>query len=226
FLDLKSLVAGRLVPLIATVVALSFVLLLLVFRSVLVPLKAAIVNGLSIAAAYGAVVAAFQWGWGDRLLGLDGPVAIVSFVPMVMFAILFGLSMDYEEFLLDRDTVESVATGIRSTARVITSAALVMIAVFLSFVLNESSTVKMIGFGLAVAVLVDATVVRIVLVPSTMVLLGHANWWLPGWLNRILPGLDIEGEGSLPPIEPREPYQVFKMAHDGHSKRRLRLPPR
>ncbi len=235
FLDLKSLVAGRLVPLIATVVALSFVLLLLVFRSVLVPLKAAIVNGLSIAAAYGAVVAAFQWGWGDRLLGLDGPVAIVSFVPMVMFAILFGLSMDYEvfllsrvreEYLVDRDTVESVATGIRSTARVITSAALVMIAVFLSFVLNESSTVKMIGFGLAVAVLVDATVVRIVLVPSTMVLLGHANWWLPGWLNRILPGLDIEGEGSLPPIEPREPYQVFKMAHDGHSKRRLRLPPR
>ncbi|HZP89903.1 MAG TPA: MMPL family transporter [Actinomycetota bacterium] len=235
FVDLKSLVAGRLIPLIATVVALSFVLLLLVFRSILVPLKAAIVNGLSIAAAYGAVVAAFQWGWGDRVLGLGGPVPIVSFVPMVMFAILFGLSMDYEvfllsrvreEYLVDRDTVESVATGIRSTARVITSAALVMIAVFLSFVLNESSTVKMIGFGLAVAVLVDATVVRIVLVPSTMVLLGHANWWLPAWLNRILPGLDIEGEGSLPPIEPREPYQVLKMAHNGHSRRRLRLPPR
>jgi len=235
FVDLKSLVAGRLIPLIASVVALSFVLLLLVFRSILVPLKAAIVNGLSIAAAYGAVVAAFQWGWGDRALGLGGPVPIVSFVPMVMFAILFGLSMDYEvfllsrvreEYLIDRDTVESVATGIRSTARVITSAALVMIAVFLSFVLNESSTVKMIGFGLAVAVLVDATIVRIVLVPSTMVLLGHANWWLPSWLNRILPGLDIEGEGSLPPIEPREPYQVFKVAHNGHSKRRLRLPRR
>jgi RND superfamily putative drug exporter len=216
FMDLSHRVTSRLLPLIATVVAMSFLLLLLVFRSLLVPIKAAVLNGLSICAAYGAVVAVFQWGWGAGLLSLDGTVSIISFVPMVMFAILFGLSMDYEvfllsrireEYLVDRDTVESVATGIRSTARVITSAALVMIAVFLSFVLNESSTVKMIGFGLAVAVLVDATIVRIVLVPATMVLLGHANWWLPRRLNRLLPHLDIEGEGALPATEPLEQAQ-------------------
>jgi RND superfamily putative drug exporter len=113
---------------------------------------------------------------------------------------VFLLSRIREEYLVDRDTVESVVVGIRSTARVITSAAMVMIAVFLAFMLNESVTVKMIGFGLAVAVLVDATVVRIVLVPSTMVLLGHANWWLPRWLDRILPHLEIEGESGLPPV--------------------------
>jgi RND superfamily putative drug exporter len=230
-IDLSHRVAGRLPLLIATVVALSFVLLLLVFRSILVPVKAAILNTLSICAAYGAVVAVFQWGWGTKPIGLTGAVAIVSFVPMVMFAILFGLSMDYEvfllsrireEYLVDRDTVESVAVGIRSTARVITSAALVMIAVFLSFMLNESTTVKMIGFGLAVAVLVDATVVRIVLVPSTMVLLGHANWWLPRWLDRILPHFDIEGEAGLPPVEPRERGAPgFGYSPNGHDKRRL-----
>jgi len=209
--DLADRVAFRLPILIATVVALSFVLLMLVFRSILVPLKAAILNGLSICAAYGAVVAVFQWGWGSELIGVDATLSIVSYVPMIMFAILFGLSMDYEvfllsrvreEYLIDRDTVESVAVGIRSTARVITSAALVMIAVFLAFLLNESTTVKMIGFGLAVAVLIDATVVRVVLVPATMVLLGHANWWLPRWLDRALPSLHIEGERGLPPVRP------------------------
>jgi len=215
-LDLTDRVAARLPLLIGVVVALSFVLLLLVFRSILVPVKAAVLNALSICAAYGAVVAVFQWGWGAGLIGVDHTVRIVSFVPMVMFAILFGLSMDYEvfllsrvreEYLVDRDTVESVAVGIRSTARVITSAALVMIAVFLAFLLNESTTVKMIGFGLAIAVLVDATVARIVLVPSTMVLLGHANWWIPRWLERVLPPVYIEGEAALTPSErtPRSP---------------------
>ncbi len=215
-LDLSDRVAGRLPALIVVVVALSFVLLLLVFRSILVPVKAAVLNALSICAAYGAVVAVFQWGWGAELIRVDHTVRIVSFVPMVMFAILFGLSMDYEVFLLsrvreaylvDRDTVESVAVGIRSTARVITSAALVMIAVFLAFLLNESTTVKMIGFGLAVAVLIDATVARIVLVPATMVLLGHANWWLPRWLERVLPAVYIEGEAALTRSErtPRSP---------------------
>jgi RND superfamily putative drug exporter len=215
-LDLTDRVAARLPLLIGVVVALSFVLLLLVFRSILVPVKAAVLNALSICAAYGAVVAVFQWGWGAGLIGVDHTVRIVSFVPMVMFAILFGLSMDYEvfllsrvreEYLVDRDTVESVAVGIRSTARVITSAALVMIAVFLAFLLNESTTVKMIGFGLAIAVLVDATVARIVLVPSTMVLLGHANWWIPRWLERVLPPVHIEGEAALTPSErtPRSP---------------------
>ncbi len=234
-MDMSHRVTGRLLPLIATVVAMSFLLLLLVFRSILVPVKAAILNGLSICAAYGAVVAVFQWGWGARLIGLHGTMPIVSFLPTVMFAILFGLSMDYEvfllsrireEYLIDRDTVESVATGIRSTARVITSAALVMIAVFLSFVLNEGSTVKMIGFGLAVAVLVDATIVRMVLVPSTMVLLGHANWWLPRWLDRALPHFDIEGEGALPPVEARAPHPMLEFSDDGHSKHSLCLPPR
>ncbi|MEW6059641.1 MAG: MMPL family transporter [Actinomycetota bacterium] len=234
-MDMSNRVTSRLLPLIAAVVAMSFILLLLVFRSILVPVKAAILNGLSICAAYGAVVAVFQWGWGGGLLGLEETVSIVSFIPMVMFAILFGLSMDYEvfllsrireEYLVDRDTVESVAAGIRSTARVITSAALVMIAVFLAFVLNESSTVKMIGFGLAVAVLVDATIVRIVLVPSTMVLLGHANWWLPRWLDRVLPHFDIEGEGALPPIEPLAPQPSLELSDDGQSKHSLCLPPR
>lgn len=209
-LDLSERVAGRLPALIAVVVALSFVLLLLVFRSILVPVKAAALNALSICAAYGAVVAVFQWGWGAGLIGVDHTVRIVSFVPMVMFAILFGLSMDYEvfllsrvreEYLVDRETVESVVVGIRSTARVITSAALVMIAVFLAFLLNESTTVKMIGFGLAIAVFIDATVARIVLVPATMVLLGHANWWVPRWLERVLPAVHIEGEEALTPSE-------------------------
>jgi putative drug exporter of the RND superfamily len=231
FIDLSDRVAGRLPYLIATVIALSFVLLFLVFRSILVPVKAAILNALSIAAAYGVVVAVFQWGWGLPLLGLDQTVPIVSFVPMVMFAILFGLSMDYEvfllsrireEYLVDRDTIESVAAGIRSTARVITSAALVMIAVFLSFVLNESSTVKMIGLGLATAVLIDATVVRMVLVPATMVLLGHANWWLPTWLDRIVPHLEIEGETGLPPVEPREPIPTTTFSPDGERNRARR----
>ncbi|HET9724970.1 MAG TPA: MMPL family transporter [Actinomycetota bacterium] len=223
-IDLADRVAGRLWLLIATVVGLSFVLLMLVFRSVLVPVKAAILNGLSICAAYGAVVAVFQWGWGSESLGVGQTVSIVSFVPMVMFAILFGLSMDYEvfllsrireEYLVDRDTVESVAVGIRSTARVITSAALVMIAVFLAFLLSESITVRMVGFGLAVAVLIDATIVRIVLVPATMVLLGHANWWLPRWLERILPRVHIEGEGALPAPIPSEPIRTTEFSHDG-----------
>jgi RND superfamily putative drug exporter len=227
-IDLADRVAGRLWLLIVVVVSLSFVLLMLVFRSILVPVKAAILNGLSICAAYGAVVAVFQWGWGGEWLGLEETLAIVSYVPMIMFAILFGLSMDYEvfllsrireEYLVDRDTVESVAVGIRSTARVITSAALVMIAVFLAFILNESTIVKMIGFGLAVAVFIDATVVRIVLVPSTMVLLGHANWWIPRWLDRILPPVHIEGESALPPLEPREPIGAEALPLGGQAER-------
>ena len=236
-IDLASRVAGRLPALIAAVVGLSFILLLLLFRSVLVPLKAAVLNGLSICAAYGVVVAVFQWGWGASALGLASTVRIVSFVPMVMFAILFGLSMDYEvfllsrireEYLVDHDTVKSVATGIRVSARVVTSAALVMIAVFLSFLLTESMTVKMIGFGLAIAVLVDATVVRIVLLPSAMVLLGDANWWLPRWLDRLLPHLELEGERSLRPVEPGEapgvPPALVRSADRSRAGPRSRLP--
>ncbi len=216
FIDLSERIAQRLPYFIGAVIALSFLLLMLVFRSLLVPLKAAIMNVLSIGAAYGVMVAVFQKGWGAGLFDVHAPLPIVSFIPMFMFAILFGLSMDYEVFLLSRireeylvaeDNTESIVVGITTTARVITSAALVMIAVFLSFVFGDDPSVKMIGLGLATAIFVDATIVRMVLVPSTMKLLGKANWWLPAWLDRMIPNLDIEGESRLPAeqLEPPEP---------------------
>jgi RND superfamily putative drug exporter len=210
-----------LVLFIATVVALSFLLLMCVFRSVLVPLKAAVMNGLSIGAAYGVVVAIFQKGWGASLIGVHAKIPIVSFVPMFMFAVLFGLSMDYEVFLLSRireeyltthDNTESIVTGIATTARVITSAALIMMSVFLAFVLGDNPTIKMFGIGLASAVFVDATIVRVVLVPATMRLIGDANWWLPRWLERALPNLDIEGEHFLP--EPQYEIGPEPTPHD------------
>jgi putative drug exporter of the RND superfamily len=210
FVDLGERIQDRLPLFIGAVVGLSFILLMMVFRSILVPLKAAIMNLLSIAAAYGVIVAIFQWGWLKGIVGLDETVPIVSFVPMMMFAILFGLSMDYEVFLLSRireeyyeskDNLRSVIDGLAATARVITSAALIMISVFLSFVGNPDPTVKMFGVGLAVAVFVDATLVRLVLVPATMELLGPANWWLPKWLGRILPKIRIE-QGAPPKPAP------------------------
>jgi len=210
FGDVANRVSQRLPWFIAAVVVLSVLLLTLVFRSVLVPIKAALLNLLSIGAAYGVLVMVFQWGWGKGLIGLETTVPIVSFIPMFMFAVLFGLSMDYEVFLLSRvredyiatgDNDASVISGIASTARVITSAALIMISVFGGFVLGDDPTIKMMGLGLAVAIFVDATIVRIVLVPATMKLMGDANWWLPGWLDRILPTIDIEGESGLPERE-------------------------
>jgi RND superfamily putative drug exporter len=153
--------------------------------------------------ADGVVVAVFQWGWGRSLIGLDEAVPIASFVPMMMFAILFGLSMDYEVFILSRireeyhrghSNIDSVVEGLGATAKVITAAALIMISVFLGFVASEDPVVKMMGVGLATAVAVDATIVRMVLVPSTMALVGDPNWWLPRWLDRILPRLDLEAE--------------------------------
>jgi putative drug exporter of the RND superfamily len=205
FIDLSARISGRLPVFIVGVVALSFILLLVVFHSVLVPLQAAVMNILSIGAAYGVVVAVFQWGWAKGLFGLHSTVPIVSFVPMMMFAILFGLSMDYEVFLLSRvreqwvatgDSRASVVGGLASTARVITSAAVIMVSVFLSFLLVDDPTVKMIGLGLAAAVFFDATVIRMMLVPATMALLGRANWWMPKTLDRVLPRLDFEG-GSV-----------------------------
>ena len=210
FSDMGERVTDLLPWFIAAVILLSFVLLMLVFRSILVPLKAAILNLLSIGAAYGVLVAVFQWGWGAGLIGLESTVPIVSFMPMFMFAILFGLSMDYEVFLLSRvreeylltgDNERSVIHGIASTARVITSAALIMISVFLGFVLGDDPAIKMMGLGLATAIFVDATIVRLILVPATMKLMGDANWWLPGWLDRIMPTIDIEGEAGLPAPE-------------------------
>ncbi|MGI9641482.1 MAG: MMPL family transporter [Acidimicrobiia bacterium] len=215
FADMGAQVQSRLLLFVAAVILLSFVLLVVLFRSILVPLKAAILNLLSIGAAYGVLVVVFQWGWGKDLIGLEATLPIISFLPLFMFAVLFGLSMDYEVFLLSRireeykatgDNDESVIRGIASTARVITSAALIMVAVFIGFVLGDDPTIKMMGLGLAVAILVDATVVRLVLLPATMKLLGDANWWLPAWLDRILPTIDIDGKEEVTVDEPeREP---------------------
>jgi RND superfamily putative drug exporter len=207
-IDLTDRMNSRLLLVIGAVVIGAFILLMMVFRSILVPLKAAIMNLLSIGAAYGVIVAVFQWGWGKNLIGLRETIPIVAFVPVMMFAILFGLSMDYEVFLLSRireefdksgNNREAVAIGLAKTARVITSAALIMIAVFLSFVTSDSPTVKMIGLGLAVAVAVDATIVRLMLVPATMELLGNANWWLPKPLEKLLPHINVEGTPSPAP---------------------------
>jgi RND superfamily putative drug exporter len=201
-IDLTTRASDRLLWFMLTIIGLSVGLLMLVFRSVWVPVKAAAMNLLSVGAGYGAVVAVFQWGWLRGLFGLDQPVPVVSMVPMIMFAVLFGLSMDYEVFLLSRareeyvrtgDNTESVISGVATTARVITSAALIMIVVFLGFAMGDTLIIQQIGLGLAVAVAVDATIVRVILVPSTMVLLGDRNWRLPRWLDRILPHLDIEG---------------------------------
>ncbi|MEX5637916.1 MMPL family transporter [Parafrankia sp. FMc2] len=203
FADLSDLLAERLWWVVGFVVGVSILLLTIVFRSPVVALKAAAMNLLSIAAAYGVVTAVFQWGWGTDLLGLPHSVPMSSWLPVLMFTVLFGLSMDYEVFLLSRiredwlatrDPQGSVVRGLTSTARVITSAALIMIAVFAGFALDPDVTVKMVGVGMAVAVLVDATVIRLVLVPATMALLGRANWWLPRWFDRMLPQVDIHGE--------------------------------
>ena len=215
-IDIGNQIADRLPYFIGAVVLLSFLLLMLVFHSVLVPLTAAVMNLLSVGAAYGVIVAVFQWGWGIDLVGLQDTVPIVSFVPMMMFAVLFGLSMDYQVFLLTRvreeyaktgDSREGVVLGLTRTARVITSAALIMIFVFGAFVLNFSAEVKMFGLGLAFAVLVDATVVRMMLVPSIMEILGDANWWFPRWLAW-LPRLDIDAEPASDDVSPGAPALV------------------
>ncbi|HEU4545525.1 MAG TPA: MMPL family transporter, partial [Microlunatus sp.] len=216
FADVGARVNERLPVLIAAVLTMSFILLMLVFRSVLVPLKAVVLNLLSIGAAYGVMVMVFQWGWAAGLIGLESTVPIVSFIPMFMFAILFGLSMDYEVVLRSRVREECVATGdnkrsivggISSTGRVITSAALIMISVFLAFVFGEDAATKMFGLGLATAIFVDATLVRMVLVPATMTLLGDANWWIPRTLDRRRPSLRHEGK-DLPSDQREQPSLI------------------
>ncbi|MFF3307776.1 MMPL family transporter [Streptomyces sp. NPDC002952] len=201
--DFRDIVSSRLPLIIAVVVALAFLVILIVFRGLLVALKAAVLNVLSIAASYGVVVAVFQWGWGGPALGVSGKVPIESYVPMMMFAIIFGLSMDYEIFLLSRvheawlrtgDAGASVAHALEITARVITCAALIMVSVFAAFIVSDNIVVKMLGLGLAVSVLIDATVVRLLLVPAVMTLLGPHAWWTPRWLDRALPHIDPEGE--------------------------------
>ncbi|PIM68818.1 transporter [Streptomyces sp. JV178] len=201
--DFRDIVASRLAVIIAVVVALAFLIILAVFRGPLVALKAAVLNVLSIGASYGVVVAVFQWGWGGPSLGVNGKVPIESYVPMMMFAIIFGLSMDYEIFLLSRvheawrrtgDARASVAHALEITARVITCAALIMVSVFAAFILSDNIVVKMLGLGLAVSVLIDATVVRLLMVPAVMTLLGSHAWWTPRWLDRVLPHINAEGD--------------------------------
>ncbi len=209
FVDIGHRITERMPYLFAGVIGISFLLLMTVFRSVVIAVKAAILNMLSIGAAFGVVVAVFQWGFLADLVGIkEGPIE--TFLPMILFAILFGLSMDYEVFLISRVREEyvrtganglAVANGLAATARVISAAAAIMVVVFLSFVTLPDRTIKEFGVGLATAVFIDATVVRLILVPSAMELLGRANWWFPRWLDRILPRIDVdvpEGAGTVP----------------------------
>jgi RND superfamily putative drug exporter len=201
-IDTTSDITGTLPLLVGGVVGLSLLLLLFVFRSVTIAVKAAVMNILSIGAAYGVVALALEGGTFGGLLGIDTATPLPAFVPVLMFAILFGLSMDYEVFLLSRirehwlrthDNSRAVAEGLAATARVITAAAAIMVAVFSAFVLSTDIILKALGVGLATAILVDATIVRMLLVPATMQILGTANWWLPGWLDRRLPDFHVEG---------------------------------
>jgi len=205
FADISGMLSERLWLVVGFVVSVSVLLLAMMFRSVVVPVKAAVMNLLSIAASYGVLVAIFQWGWGGSVLGVDHAVAVSSWIPILNFAILFGLSMDYEVFLLSRiredwlrtgDATGSVERGLAATGRVISSAAAIMVVVFLGFSTEADTVVKQLGLGMAVAIVLDATVVRMVLVPATMTMLGKWNWWLPAWLDRLLPTIKAEVDDS------------------------------
>lgn len=209
-IDISAKLAGTTVPFIALVIGLTIVLLTMVFRSIIVPIKAAIAILVSIGSSFGVVVAVFNWGWFGGLVGLENPIPIVSFLPLMMFAILFGLSMDYEVFILSRiheeyhrsgDATRSVLVGLSASARVITAAAIIMISVFGAFAFGDSPFIKMFGLGLAIAVFLDATVVRMVIVPAVMTLFGEKAWKLPPWLDRILPNLDVEGSQLIDHLE-------------------------
>jgi uncharacterized membrane protein YdfJ with MMPL/SSD domain len=218
YVDLAELISQRLLLVIATVILLGFLLLMVAFRSLLVPLQAAITNVLSATAAFGVLTACFQWGWGVSLVGIDTAsdgVPIASYVPLMMFAVLFGLSMDYEVFLVSHvqqhhlggePARRAVASGLKSSARITTAAALIMGSVFASFILNGDPTIKQFGVGLATAVLL-AGILVVTLAPATLSLMGEHAWWLPRWLDRLLPHIDIEGTGSTgsPPTPPTPP---------------------
>ncbi|MFF7594530.1 MULTISPECIES: MMPL family transporter [Streptomyces] len=203
-IDISQKMSDALLPYLLLVVGLAFLLLILVFRSILVPLKAALGFLLSVLAALGAVVAVFQWGWLSGLLGIDETGPIMSMTPIFLVGVVFGLAMDYEVFLVTRMREayvhgerpgEAVVTGFKHGARVVTAAAIIMVAVFAGFITSSESMVKMMGFGLAIAVFFDAFIVRMVIVPAVLALLGKKAWWLPKWLDRILPNVDVEGEG-------------------------------
>jgi RND superfamily putative drug exporter len=201
FEDFGDAISEKLPLFIGVVVLLSALLLMIVFRSILVPLKAMVMNLLSIGAAFGIVVAVFQWGWGASIIGVDNTGPIISFFPVFLFAIVFGLSMDYEVFLMSRiheewehkhDPTEAVTRGLALTGRVITAAAAIMVTVFASFMLGEERIIKLFGLGLASAVLIDAVIIRSILVPAIMQLFGRSAWWFPDWLGRFLPKLSVE----------------------------------
>jgi len=216
--DFASVLSHKLPLFVGVVVLLSALLLMIVFRSLVIPLQAAVMNLLSISAALGVIVAIFQWGWLGGLIGVQ-PGPIESFIPVFLFAIVFGLSMDYEVFLVSRmherwskthDHSHSVADGLSLTGRVVTAAAAIMVCVFLSFTLLEGRVIKEFGLSLASAVFLDALVVRCLLLPAVLHLVGPRTWWLPAWLQRLLPSLNIEG--TLPPVEP-----AASGAHAGES---------
>ncbi|MFE2299677.1 MMPL family transporter [Streptomyces sp. NPDC059445] len=203
-IDFSQKLNDALIPYLALVVGLAFLLLIVVFRSILVPLKAALGFLLSVTAALGAVVAVFQWGWLSGLMGVEETGPIMSMMPIFMVGVVFGLAMDYEVFLVTRmreafvhgeKPGQAIVTGFKHGARVVTAAAVIMIAVFSGFIGSSESMIKMIGFGLAIAVFFDAFVVRMALVPAVLALLGKRAWWLPKWLDRVLPNVDVEGEG-------------------------------
>ena len=228
YADLASLISQRLLLVIGTVILLGFLLLMVAFRSILVPLQAALTNVLSAAAAFGILTACFQWGWGIDLVGLStssDTVPIASYVPLMMFAVLFGLSMDYEVFLVSHiqqhhlagePARQAAASGLRTSARITTAACLIMTSVFASFILNGDPTIKQFGVGLSSAVLL-AGILVITLGPATIALMGEAAWWLPAWLDKLLPHIDIEGggqedtgDGGKPaPVAPVPPGPVF-----------------
>jgi uncharacterized membrane protein YdfJ with MMPL/SSD domain len=208
YADLAELISERLLLVIGTVILLGFLLLMIAFRSLLIPLQAAITNVLSAAAAFGILTACFQWGWGISLVGLEtssDSVPIASYVPLMMFAVLFGLSMDYEVFLVSHSQQhhlggeparQAAASGLRTSGRITTAACLIMTSVFASFILNGDPTIKQFGVGLASAVLL-AGILVVTLAPGAISLMGEAAWWLPRWLDKILPHIDIEGENAV-----------------------------
>jgi putative drug exporter of the RND superfamily len=225
--DMASKIAERLPVFIGAVVVLSVLLLMMAFRSVWVPLVSAAFNLLSIAASYGVVVAIFQWQWGSSLLGIDGELPIVSFIPLLMFAILFGLSMDYNVFLQSRireeymrgaSPRESVVTGLARVSKLILAAGTIMTAVFFGFATDPDVIVKVFGIGLGVAILIDVFIVRMIISPAVMTLLGDRAWWLPAWLDRLLPRIALDGESE-------EPAPAEGPAAERRERRRAPVPP-
>jgi putative drug exporter of the RND superfamily len=224
FEDFGNAISAKLPLFIGVVVLLSALLLMIVFRSLLVPLKAIVMNLLSIGAAFGLIVAVFQWGWGASLIGVDATGPIISFFPIFLFSIVFGLSMDYEVFLMSRiheewehnkDASEAVHRGLALTGRVITAAAAIMVTVFASFMLGEDRIIKLFGLGLASAVFIDAVIIRSVLVPAIMQLLGKRAWWFPAGLDRFLPRLHVEPAEGDPSPTGEHPVVVAAAESDG-----------